>query len=257
MKIALASDIHLEFGEISLENDKNADVLILSGDICVASKFRDKDRKFFRQCSERFPKVIYIMGNHEHYNGNFVLSENLLREELEDFENIHLLEKQSIDIGDYTFVGATIWTDMNKNDPNTLWHVNRVMNDFRIIAHPDGFYERLTPEIVQEVHIDTMEYIQSVVDANPNGKFVVVGHHAPSKQSIKPRYKGDHLTNGAYSSDLSEFILDRPQIKVWTHGHTHEVFDYMIGTTRVLCNPRGYIYYEDRADDFKLEFYDL
>ena len=257
MKIALASDIHLEFGEISLENDQNADVLILSGDICVASKFRDKDRKFFRQCSERFPKVIYIMGNHEHYNGNFVLSENLLREELEDFENIHLLEKQSIDIGDYTFVGATIWTDMNKNDPNTLWHVNRVMNDFRIIAHPDGFYERLTPEIVQEVHIDTMEYIQSVVDANPNGKFVVVGHHAPSKQSIKPRYKGDHLTNGAYSSDLSEFILDRPQIKVWTHGHTHEVFDYMIGTTRVLCNPRGYIYYEDRADDFKLEFYDL
>lgn len=257
MKIALASDIHLEFGEISLENDQNADVLILSGDICVASKFRDKDRKFFRQCSERFPKVIYIMGNHEHYNGNFVLSENLLREELEDFENIHLLEKQSIDIGDYTFVGATIWTDMNKNDPNTLWHVNRVMNDFRIIAHPDGFYERLTPEIVQEVHIDTMEYIRSVVDANPNGKFVVVGHHAPSKQSIKPRYKGDHLTNGAYSSDLSEFILDRPQIKVWTHGHTHEVFDYMIGTTRVLCNPRGYIYYEDRADDFKLEFYDL
>lgn len=257
MKIALASDIHLEFGEISLENDQNADVLILSGDICVASKFRDKDRKFFRQCSERFPNVIYIMGNHEHYNGNFVLSENLLREELEDFENIHLLEKQSIDIGDYTFVGATIWTDMNKNDPNTLWHVNRVMNDFRIIAHPDGFYERLTPEIVQEVHIDTMEYIRSVVDANPNGKFVVVGHHAPSKQSIKPRYKGDHLTNGAYSSDLSEFILDRPQIKVWTHGHTHEVFDYMIGTTRVLCNPRGYIYYEDRADDFKLEFYDL
>jgi predicted phosphodiesterase len=257
MKIALASDLHLEFGEISLENYQGADVLILSGDICVASKFRDKDRKFFRECSESFPKVIYIMGNHEHYNGNFVLTENLLREELEDFENIHLLEKQSVDIGDYTFVGATIWTDMNKNDPNTLWHVNRVMNDFRIISHPNGFYERLTPEIVQEIHNDTMEYIRGVVDANPNGKFVIVGHHAPSKQSVKPRYQGDHLVNGAYSSDLSEFILDRPQIKVWTHGHTHDTFDYMVGTTRVLCNPRGYIYYEDRADDFKLEFYEL
>jgi len=74
---------------------------------------------------------------------------------------------------------------------------------------------------------------------------------------VKPRYRGDHLVNGAYSSDLSEFILDRPQIKVWTHGHTHDTFDYMVGTTRVLCNPRGYALYEDRADEFKLEFYEL
>ena len=257
MKIALASDLHLEFGEISLENDQGADVLILSGDICVASKFRDKDRKFFRECSERFPKVIYIMGNHEHYNGNFVLTENLLREELEDFENIHLLEKQSVDIGDYTFIGATIWTDMNKNDPNTLWHVNRVMNDFRIISHPNTMYELFSPELAYEEHLNAMDYIKSVVDAKPDGKFVVVGHHAPSKLSVKPRYQNDPLTNGAYSSDLSEFILDRPQIKVWTHGHTHDTFDYMVGTTRVLCNPRGYIYYEDRADDFKLEFYEV
>ena len=59
--------------------------------------------------------------------------------------------------------------------------------------------------------------------------------------------------NGAYSSDLNDFILDNPQIKYWTHGHTHEPFDYMIGNTRVLANPRGYINYEDRADNFKLK----
>jgi hypothetical protein len=71
---------------------------------------------------------------------------------------------------------------------------------------------------------------------------------------VKPDYHGDHLTNGAYSSDLSEFILDHPQIKLWTHGHTHDVFDYMIGDTRILCNPRGYILYENRADEFELLF---
>jgi hypothetical protein len=54
--------------------------------------------------------------------------------------------------------------------------------------------------------------------------------------------------NGAYSSSLDEFILDHPQIKLWTHGHTHEDFDYMIGSTRVVCNPRGYVNYEERAD---------
>ena len=72
------------------------------------------------------------------------------------------------------------------------------------------------------------------------------------RSSTKPRYKNDTLVNGAYSSDLSEFILDHPQIKLWTHGHTHDTFDYMIGSTRIVCNPRGYINYEGRADEFEL-----
>ena len=63
--------------------------------------------------------------------------------------------------------------------------------------------------------------------------------------------------NGGYSSDLSEFILDNPQIKLWTHGHTHEDFDYMIGSTRIVCNPRGYDGYEDRADTFTLKYVDV
>jgi hypothetical protein len=53
-------------------------------------------------------------------------------------------------------------------------------------------------------------------------------------------YAHETLMNGGYHSDLSEFILDHPQIKLWTHGHTHVPFDYMIGETRVVCNPRGY-----------------
>jgi len=43
MKIAICSDLHLEFGTISLENTENADVLILSGDICVAKDLMKKD----------------------------------------------------------------------------------------------------------------------------------------------------------------------------------------------------------------------
>jgi 3',5'-cyclic AMP phosphodiesterase CpdA len=37
MKIAVCSDLHLEFGDINLQNTDNADVLILGGDICVAA----------------------------------------------------------------------------------------------------------------------------------------------------------------------------------------------------------------------------
>ena len=63
--------------------------------------------------------------------------------------------------------------------------------------------------------------------------------------------------NGGYSSNLEEFILDRPQIISWHHGHTHDPFNYMIGSTRILCNPRGYFGYEAVADQFKPWSYDI
>lgn len=254
MKIALASDVHLEFGPISFENNEKSDVLILSGDICVASNFGKISTSFFKECSERFSNIIYVMGNHEHYNGDFQLTEKILREELEEFKNIHLLEKETIELGEYTFVGGTLWTDMNKNDPNTLWHIKRVMNDFSVIRNGPEYV--ISPELIYDEHCKTMQYIRSAV-LDTTKKYVIVGHHAPSKQSTKPRYRRDYLVNGAYSSDLSEFILDHPQIKLWTHGHTHDIFDYKVGETRVLCNPRGYMNYEKCADYFELLFTEI
>lgn len=41
MKIALASDLHLEFGDIHLTNDQGADVLLLAGDIMIAQDLHD------------------------------------------------------------------------------------------------------------------------------------------------------------------------------------------------------------------------
>ena len=40
MKLAIASDLHLEFGDITLKNE-GADVLILSGDIVIANDMHD------------------------------------------------------------------------------------------------------------------------------------------------------------------------------------------------------------------------
>jgi hypothetical protein len=113
---------------------------------------------------------------------------------------------------------------------------------------------RFSPQDAVEDHKKMLGYIRIVYEGMPPWKqMVVVGHHTPSHASCHPRYKDDSLMNGGYHSDLSEFILDRPGIKLWTHGHTHELFDYMIGSTRVVCNPRGYDGYEDIADNFTLK----
>jgi Icc-related predicted phosphoesterase len=106
-------------------------------------------------------------------------------------------------------------------------------------------------------HARTLAYFKSVLAEQHDKKFVVVGHHTPSPFSIHPKYAHDKLMNGGYHSDLIDFILEKQQIKLWTHGHTHEEFDYMIGSTRVVCNPRGYADYETIADNFKLKYLEI
>lgn len=296
MKVALASDIHLEFGDLDLTNDENAEVLILSGDICTAKMFKDKTadrvKDFFFRCADRFPFVVYVMGNHEHYHYDFKHTIPDIKKHLKHLPNIQVLDNEAWTLHDeVTFIGGTLWTDMNKQDSMTMWHVGRRMNDFQLVKNSKRMmqykhnvykkdangdlvqdekgnlivervddYERpsrLQPEDVVLEFDNMIQYIRMVVEDKHDHKFVVVGHHAPSKISTKPWYKDDFLMNGAYSSDLNEFILERPQIKLWTHGHTHDDFDYMIGTTRVVCNPRGYINYESRADKFKLKYIEV
>lgn len=264
MKILLGSDIHLEFGYYDPVNTDNADVLILSGDILLSeplhkqrfddeNKFIDemiggyarKYRQFLEACSDNFKEVIYVAGNHEFYGGKFVRGVQTLRDECAKFDNIHFLECDTVKIEDVLFVGGTLWTDMNKGDPLTLHTCQEAMNDYVRIVNDEHGFTKLRAAHTASRHRKTMQYIKKVLgETAADQKVVVVGHHAPSKLSTKPEYENDFHINGAYSSDLSEFILDHPQIKVWTHGHTHHPFDYMIGSTRILCNPRGYVNYE-------------
>ena len=272
MHINLISDIHLEFADLTLPG---GDVLILSGDACEAKNFKkgmynkdmvlleherndrrpDRFNRFLEEECSKYAHVIYVMGNHEHYGFQYQKTYAHIKEQLP--LNVHLLENETYELEDVTFVGATLWTDMNKNDNLTIFHMKTVMNDYRQVTmfnEAKNTYHRLTPERTVADHYKSRNYIRETVEAKPTGKIVVVTHHAPSKASIKPRYRSDHLMNGAYSSDLSEFILDNPQIKVWTHGHTHDTFDYMIGSTRIMCNPRGYAGYEERAQEFDPAF---
>jgi predicted phosphodiesterase len=280
MKLALASDLHLEFGDIDLKNEDNADVLILSGDIMIAQDLHDhpeekvriaamidslgrrqetaqRFRDFLKRCSQAFPHVVYIAGNHEFYHGKFPGSLQDLRNECVKFPNVYFMENDCRKIGDVTFIGCTLWTDMNKGDPLTLHSVTGMMNDYRIIRNDEQGYTKLRPAHTLAQHRRSVEYIRTVIEGKFDEKFVVVGHMAPSKLSTHPNYADDTLMNGAYSSSLDEFILDHPQIKVWTHGHTHHNFDYMVGSTRIVCNPRGYIGYEAQADNFKLQYLEL
>jgi predicted phosphodiesterase len=265
MKIKVVSDLHLEFSDINIQNNQGCDVLILSGDIMVAQDLHDhphmeygmysntdlaglgrrqetalRFRDFLKRCSFQFPHVVYVAGNHEFYHGKFYAGIDYLREECAKYPNVYFLEQDTKIIDDVVFVGGTLWTDCNKGDPLTLHGLRDMMNDFRTIRHDLSGYRTLKPADIAERHKRTLEYFRIILSEHKDKTCVVVGHHSPSFQSCSEYYKNDYIMNGGYHSNLDDFILDHPQVALWTHGHTHYPFDYYIGDTRIICNPRGY-----------------
>lgn len=261
MKVKVWSDLHLEFQDDYPRWENNgADVLILAGDICVADNLYSnptaglddliqngwyaKDairyRRFFDHVSREFPTILYVMGNHEHYKGRWDRTESVLREEFARYDNIHLLEQNKMVINDVVFLGASLWSSFNDGDPLTLLSVKDMMNDYRSITERNGeHYHKLRPQTTLAKHRETVQWLDLMLSEDKR-KTVVIGHHAPSRQSIHEKYRGQHHMNGAFSSDLDWMMIDRDNIPLWIHGHVHDKHDYTIDKTRIICNPRGY-----------------
>ena len=227
MKINYISDIHLEFGRL-LENPSGDEVLVLAGDINVLNRV-----DWINDIAGKFNHVIYVLGNHEFYHGAIDSIYKKTRERLAD--NVHLLENESITIADVTFHGATLWSDFLNGNPMSYLRCDQAINDYRLIRAGDGKH-RFKPQIAHSLHNISKVFLQENVKEGD----VVVTHMAPSLLSIHEKYKNDMNINGSYASDLSELILDtKPEL--WFHGHVHTSFDYTVGNTRILCNPRGYV----------------
>lgn len=263
MKIKLLSDLHIEIEPYSISNLNNADVLILAGDIMLAEplhdypegsipKYEEYDalgarqqlavlsRNLISDASQLYKHVIAVAGNHEFYQGKFHAGLDYLRDEYSKYPNVHFLENDSITLDGFKFIGCTLWSDMNKGDPFTLWQIKNILNDYHVIRNDATGYRRLQPEDTFKRHRESLKYLTTELQNSKDDNVIVVTHHLPTHQSVPERYKKDTIANGAYVSDLSELILDNPQIKLWVHGHTHSSCDYIIGETRIVCNPRGY-----------------
>lgn len=266
MRIGVCSDLHLEFGPTVVRNESNIDVLVLAGDISVAKTLHKASeeaiasqthiktdshaytamitRNFLNDVSESFPHVVYVAGNHEFYHGKFHGTLGWLREECAKYGNIHFLENEVFELGDYKFLGATLWTSMNNRDPLVMHNIRHMMNDFKLIRDDERGYIPLSPARTEERHFNSVRFIKEELGKNKDSKCVVVTHHAPSSLSVHPRFAREHTANFGYYSNLEDIMLDNANLKVWCHGHTHTDHDYMVGTTRVVCNPRGYVGYE-------------
>lgn len=242
MKLAIASDLHLEFADLDFDNP-GADVLVLAGDICTLrhldaeGKLGDRFRAFFKRCTTRFPHVLYVLGNHESYGSRVDKSEARAR----DISGVTFLQDRTVEINGYRFWGATFWTDFNR-DPISKQVARGSMNDYKVIRTKSGEM-RLTPDDTAGWHTKSLK---SLSDNMPD---VVITHHAPSYRSIPEHFKGDVL-NPAYASSLDP-LVEALSPQLWIHGHIHSHNDYRIGNCRVVSNPRGYHGYESTSDGWQ------
>lgn len=240
VNVGVVSDLHLDIGgNMNPEFwDYEGDVLLIAGD---TAEFRNYKRnvEFFQQCSELWKQVLIIAGNHEGYNSSMPDCIDLMKAELEQFSNIAVLENESFVYDGVLFIGATLWSDFNKADPLTMQACSMAMNDYNCIWNSEA-QRKLRPEDTLERHRNSKKFIGDTAHYLNEMECVVMTHHAPSRLSTHPKYADDRELNGAYSSDLSDIILNNPNIKAWVHGHTHHRFKYEIGECSVVCNPRGY-----------------
>ncbi len=235
MKLHILSDLHIEFGNFEIPVT-NADVVILAGDIHVGTK----GIEWATEAIEG-KDVIYIIGNHEYYQGALPKVTEKIKSISEE-TNIHVLENDAITIGNVNFLGCTLWSDfklLNNLDVSVNTAAEK-MNDYALIRLSPK-YRRLRPSDTAIIHRNSRVWIENQLNSNTdaNLKTVVITHHAPSIHSVPERYKKDYLA-AAFASSMEDLISDS-NIDLWVHGHIHEPSDYKIRNTRIVCNPRGYV----------------
>jgi len=237
LRIWPLSDLHLEIRNLEGPLDiQDADVCVIAGDL--SRPLTEAIHWLAHEIAPYMP-VVYVPGNHEYYRSS-------IREGNQDGiaaakrAGIHLLMDDVVVVGGVRFLGAILWTDYEimGQKPLAMFNAARGMNDHRLIALQSRPYQRFLPEDALTMHENSRAFLTSALRIPFSGPTVVVTHHCPHPLSIHPKYAHDLLT-AAFVSDLSDLIeIGEPDL--WIHGHTHTSFDYKVGKTRIVCNPRGY-----------------
>lgn len=234
MRIQLMSDLHIKHWEthngarywsetFPAETQTDADVLVLAGDI-VDLTVRDWRWSVNRlqEFAVRYKHVIYVPGNHEFY-GTSIAETDLF--ELAWQSNVDVLSPGKIvSVGDRRFLGGVMFQPAPPKGHVAARHPisdASCIRDFKQQAPAE--YRTLRRHLEDKLGPDD----------------IVVTHHAPSRGSLDEQWV-DNPCNYWFITDQMQDLIEQKQPALWLHGHVHSRFDYRIGKTRVVTNPKGY-----------------
>lgn len=231
---------------LPLEFTTKRPILVLAGDIFDKSTSAFNVFKAFK---EFYEEVIYVYGNHECYvyDKNMVSTEEKLGyiREAATANGIHMLEGTSITLNGISFGGGSAWYDFSYGykygeDFGSMYNLwKSYMSDSHLVADymiaPIAYARSRTNVLDFERFLgDRMQQVRNI----PENTDVVVTHISPSVPPTLPdEYKNE--TTGFYFFD-GEKEIERINPKVWIFGHTHNVYNFKVNNTTLLCNPFGY-----------------
>lgn len=229
-----------------LDTDSKS-ILLVNGDLACITKI-ERITNFFSLVASRFRHVIYVLGNHEHYHGNIHTTENKIREALSPFPNITVAGNsvRTISFDGVLFVACTLWTDYGKKTfrvDEIRNYISCGINDHQLIkfTQSDGTERKYHPDDGALIHSDNLIDIEQALVMH-DGPTVVLTHHLPSFSCVSPRFTinhSDRMMTHAFASEL-DWLINKCTPSHWFFGHTHDPFDFMMGDTRLICNPVGY-----------------
>ncbi len=226
---------------------ERCDVLVIAGDFDVGPRGASA---LIAASHYLDVSVIYVPGNHEFYGHKVYKVLRELRLALEG-TRVHLLNRSELIMvvrgRAVRFLGTTLWTDFAVHGEERIGRCLAAAyigkNDYRrITVGPDdtGYanWRRLLPRDTLEFHHRDRKWLRDRLRQSFAGPTVVVTHMAPSIRSVPPEDAAEPI-GATNASDLEGFI-EETKPYLWIHGHTHMSSDYVIGRTRVICNPYGY-----------------
>lgn len=238
MKIQICSDLHLEFNKNRNWLRENplipkGDILIIAGDTFYLDR-NFSELVFLQQASKDFEQVYLLPGNHEYYGGYDVST--ALKPVFEKiFDNVSLVNNQTIEIDNILLIFSTLWSKIEHNIPAIV----KFMTDFHRIQFQG---EKFTTDQFNQLHEVAFDFLSNEV--KKEGKKVVITHHLPSKECNSEEFKGSPL-NDAFCVDKTNFILHH-DIDFWIYGHSHRnLSDFKIGDTMMVTNQLGYVNWKE------------
>jgi predicted phosphodiesterase len=259
MQFCLVSDIHQDFGvwDWAVFQDIPSDmVMVVAGDI-------DNDvwatSHWISECAKRFPKIIWVSGNHDFYNLGFHET-RLVDSQLEakfpyprtvseiyrhyqkfsESIGVHFLDKNTVTVDGMTFLGATGWHDFQAGAP---YSKHKQMSAYLENMSDAHYILWDKTDKVREVEMSALQdaiYIENQLAAATE-PVVVVTHHAPHAGLLRQQPQNPLWTqlNGSFANTRMQAI-NKDRVRAWCFGHTHDRQDRVIDGCRYINNARGY-----------------
>lgn len=208
-----------------LTQDKQADVLILAGDISERGTDIVTTLEAFAAV---YSKIFFVFGNHDlylvsnrqvkKYHANSNLKVLAIQAYFKDHERVVILDNTLIEYEGLQIAGSKNWYSLSQAKDALFWW--QFMSDSSYL-YPQG---SSTSQRMHERDLDFLRGLPLDID-------ILITHVPPI-----------HFPESGYAPNGCFYYYDRefPTPKLWFSGHQHIRGEKRLGNTRLYLNPYGY-----------------